>query len=359
MTETMDVYEKLRARLDEMTVGFPTTESGAEIRLLKQLFSGEEANTYLAMNNGYQFPAEVAQLLGEDEATVAARMLMMSQKGLLFRVRGRQGKPNKYRVLPWLIGIMDVQVDHLSKQYLKDAGDFFVNGLKKKTGIIKKLPMLRILPVNEKLVAGNRILPIDDAISILQSKDRISVANCICRQTAQIAGATCSHPMETCLQCDSWADYFVGNGIARYVSQEEAIAIIKRNEENGAVIEVMNSAGAEIMCSCCPCHCIILALLRVTSDPGREFVSNYVCKHDASLCTNCGICVKRCPIRARRLSDDRMAYKPELCIGCGLCVSTCQAKANELLRKDENKIYTPPETIFDTYDEIERMKKQG
>jgi Na+-translocating ferredoxin:NAD+ oxidoreductase subunit B len=285
--EMSDIYEKLRSRLDEMTVGYPSTESGAEMRLLKQLFSVEEANTYLAMKDGYQFPAEVAEVMREDEATVAARMLMMSQKGLLFRVRGTQGKPNKYRVLPWLIGIMDVQVDHLSKQYLKDAGDFFVNGLKKRTGIIKKLPMLRILPVNEKVVMGkNIILPIDDAVSILQSKDRISVANCICRQTAQISGSTCSHPMETCLQCDSWADYFVGNGIARYISKEEAIEIIKKNEENGAVIEIMNSQGAEIMCSCCPCHCIILALLRVTSDPGREFVSNYVCEQNVSICIN-------------------------------------------------------------------------
>jgi Na+-translocating ferredoxin:NAD+ oxidoreductase subunit B len=69
--------------------------------------------------------------------------------------------------------------------------------------------------------------------------------------------------------------------------------------------------------------------------------------------------VKRCPIRARRLVDDKMTYKPELCIGCGLCVSTCKAKANKLLRKEDEKIYTPLETIFDTYDEIEKMKKKG
>jgi len=355
-----DVYEKLRSRLDEMTVGFPSVESGAEIRLLKQLFSVEEANTYLAMKDGYQFPSDVAQTLGEDAATVAARMLMMSQKGLLFRIRGTHGEPNKYRVLPWLIGIMDVQVDHLSKQYLKDAGDFFVNGLKKKTGIIKKLPMLRILPVNEKVVSGkNRILPIDDAVSILKSKDRISVANCICRQTAQIGGSTCNIPMEACLQCDTWADYFVGNGIARYISKEEAIEIITKNEERGAVIEVMNSQNVEIMCSCCPCHCIILNLLRSTSDPGREFVSNYFCRYDATLCVNCGICVKRCPIRARKLTDGKMEYKQELCIGCGLCVSTCKTKSNKLLRKEDDKIYTPLESIFDTYDQIEKMKKNG
>lgn len=352
------VYEKLRTRLSEMTVGFPTTENGSEILLLKHLFSKEEANTYLAMKDGYQYPSEVATILGEDEVTVSARMLLMSQKGLIFRVRGKHGEPNKYRVLPWLIGISDIQVDRMSKQYLKDSEDFFLNGLKKQISIIKKLPLLRILPVNENLVVGKQILPFDDAVSIIKSKDRISVANCICRQTAKIAGSTCHHPMETCLQCDSWADFMVGNGNARYISKEEAIAILKLNEENGAVIEMMNSQGAELICSCCPCHCIILKLLRITSDPGRDFVSNYFCGYDASLCTNCGICVKRCPIRARQLIDGKMVYKPQLCVGCGLCVSTCKAGANELLRKDNDKIYTPLETIFDTYEEIEKMKKQ-
>ena len=354
----MDVYEKLKARLEEMTVGFPSTESGAELRLLKQLFTEDEAETYLAMKEGYQVPSEVAKAMGEDEATVSARMLMMSKKGLIFRIRGKHGEPNKYRVLPWLIGIMDVQVDHQTRQYLKDAGDLVVNGLRKR-GIITKLPMLRILPVNEKVVAENRILPLDDAISILKSKDRISVANCICRQTGILNGSTCSHPLETCLQCDTWADYFVGNGSARYISKEEAIDIITKNEKNGAVIEVMNSQGAEIMCSCCPCHCLIMMLLRVTTDPGRQFISNYYCKHDSALCANCGVCTKRCPVKARKMVDGRMEFKPELCVGCGLCVSTCNAKANQLFRKEDDKIYKPLETIFDTYDEIERLKKNG
>ncbi len=353
----MDIYEKLRARLDEMTVGFPATEGKSEIRLLKQLFTEDEAKTYLAMGDGYQFPSEVAKALGEDEPTVGARMLWMSQKGLLFRIRGEGGAPNKYRVLPFLIGIMDIQVDHLSKEYLKNAGEYLMAGLRN-TGIIKELPMLRYVPVSEEVVAENRILPIDDAIAILKSKDRISVANCICRQTGKIMGSECTQPMETCLQCDTWADFFVGNGIARYITKEEAIEIIKKNEANGAVIEVMNSQDVEIMCSCCPCHCIILSLLRKTTDTGRRFVSNYVCKHDASRCTNSGVCVKRCPPRARRMEDGKMIYKPELCIGCGLCVSTCEAKANILLKKDDDKIYTPLPSIFDTYDEINRLKKQ-
>jgi hypothetical protein len=38
-----DVYEALREHLDSLPAGFPATESGVEIRILKRLFSPEEA----------------------------------------------------------------------------------------------------------------------------------------------------------------------------------------------------------------------------------------------------------------------------------------------------------------------------
>ena len=43
LEETLDVYRELQQHLDKFAVGFPATESGAEIRLLKHLFSPEEA----------------------------------------------------------------------------------------------------------------------------------------------------------------------------------------------------------------------------------------------------------------------------------------------------------------------------
>jgi len=37
-----NIYEKLRARLDDLATGYPATESKVEIRLLKRLFTEEE-----------------------------------------------------------------------------------------------------------------------------------------------------------------------------------------------------------------------------------------------------------------------------------------------------------------------------
>jgi electron transport complex protein RnfB len=38
-----DVYEKLAQHLDSLPAGYPRTESGVEMRILKRLFSPEEA----------------------------------------------------------------------------------------------------------------------------------------------------------------------------------------------------------------------------------------------------------------------------------------------------------------------------
>ena len=39
-----DVYERLRARLDELAVGLPQTENQIEIKLLKRLFTETRAS---------------------------------------------------------------------------------------------------------------------------------------------------------------------------------------------------------------------------------------------------------------------------------------------------------------------------
>ena len=41
------IYEKLRKQIDQYSVGFPKTESGVEIKLLKKLYTEEEAALYL------------------------------------------------------------------------------------------------------------------------------------------------------------------------------------------------------------------------------------------------------------------------------------------------------------------------
>ncbi len=44
-----DVYKKLAVHLDNTPSGYPETESGVELRILKQLFTQEEAQLTLSL----------------------------------------------------------------------------------------------------------------------------------------------------------------------------------------------------------------------------------------------------------------------------------------------------------------------
>ena len=56
-----DVYDKLRARLDDMATGFPETESKIEIKLLKRMFTEAEADLFLQLMPILQKPEDVAE----------------------------------------------------------------------------------------------------------------------------------------------------------------------------------------------------------------------------------------------------------------------------------------------------------
>ena len=46
---TNDIYRRLQQRLDRYSIGFPATESGIELKILKKLFSPEDAAMFLSM----------------------------------------------------------------------------------------------------------------------------------------------------------------------------------------------------------------------------------------------------------------------------------------------------------------------
>ena len=58
-----DVYERLRARLDDLAVGLPETESKIEINLLKRMFTEPEAEFFVQL----QPLLEAAQLIEDGE----------------------------------------------------------------------------------------------------------------------------------------------------------------------------------------------------------------------------------------------------------------------------------------------------
>ena len=66
------IYEQLRQAIDEVGVGFPKTASGVEIRMLKKLFSEEEAEMYMKLTDKLEAPDVIANRANQETEKVAA-----------------------------------------------------------------------------------------------------------------------------------------------------------------------------------------------------------------------------------------------------------------------------------------------
>ena len=70
-----DVYERLRARLDELAVGLPESKDKIEIRLLRRLFTETEAIQLVKKADD--------QLYEPPESGVETYMRIMKERGII------------------------------------------------------------------------------------------------------------------------------------------------------------------------------------------------------------------------------------------------------------------------------------
>jgi electron transport complex protein RnfB len=82
-----DIFRRLQQRLDLYSMGFPATETGIEITILKKLFNQKDAGMFLNMSPKLEDPESVAKRLGSPVEEVAGQLEDMAKRGLLFRVR--------------------------------------------------------------------------------------------------------------------------------------------------------------------------------------------------------------------------------------------------------------------------------
>ncbi len=349
-----DVYDKLRARLDDMATGFPETESKIEIKLLKRMFTEAEADLFLQLMPILQKPEDVAERLQRDPGEISDMMEQMAKKGLLFRKR--KGDRVRYAAVPYVVGIYEFQLNAMDEAFAHDHEEYFETAFGSSIQEFKT-PMLRTVPINRGLVADWPVAPYEDVLEIIDNQKKIAVTPCICRTQTKLIGKDCDKPLENCFSFGSHADYYVDNGMGRYITKEDARAIIIKNEQDGLVMQPFNAQNVGGMCSCCGDCCGVLRSLKKQPNPAAAVQSNYFARVDDELCTGCETCLERCQMDAIDITDGLAGINLDRCIGCGLCVTTCPTEAILLIKKPEDQQYVPPKSGAETY--IRIAKERG
>lgn len=339
------IYYDLREKLDNMGSGYPATESGIEMKILKKLFSEDDARLFVKMTPLLESPDAFAKRVGMDETEAAEKMEDMASRGLLFRQR----KENlaRYSAIPFVVGIFEFQVNSMDEELAKMTEEYIDDNFGKSLQGYGT-PVMRTIPIQEKIDHKWPIAPYEDVLAIIDAQRRVALAPCVCRVTAEKAGQGCDHPQETCLIFGAHADFYIENGLGREISHDDAKEVIRKSEEAGLVLNPYNSQKVGGVCSCCGCSCGILKSLKRQESPAKAVQSNYYVTVDADSCTACMVCEDRCQMEAIAV-DEYAVVDLNRCIGCGLCVTTCPAECIELVKKPEEELYTPPANGAEQY----------
>jgi len=325
----IDAYTRLREHLDGLPAGFPSTETGGEFRILKRLFTPEEAELACHVGLRLETAEAIAARAGIAADEAAARLGAMSRKGLLFSIEAPD-HPNRYMAAQFVIGIWEYHVNDLDPGLIRDLEEY-LPALAREA--FDHLPQLRTVPVGHSLDAGLEVLPYERAEELVREQTKFLVAPCICRKEHKLREAGCDKLMEACLIFGWAADYYARNGLGRFITLEETLAILRQAEEQGLVLQPGNSREIVNICCCCGDCCQVLLHLKRHPKPALAAASPFTAELRKEECTGCEACIERCQMEALRMADRTAELDPDRCIGCGLCISSCPSGALVLARK--------------------------
>ncbi|UCC16661.1 MAG: 4Fe-4S binding protein [Dehalococcoidales bacterium] len=355
------IYKDLRKHLNKQAVGYPSTLSGVEIKLLKRFFTPEEAK--LAMYLTYKPAAletilESANEMRKPNNEIGDMLNEMTKNGVIGQ-REKDGIHYYYN-LPLAVGMYEGQVNRLTPEFLKDFDKYSDGKIFGLEFISTELPQMRTIPVKESIPLDYHVMNYDHITDIINdTQGPIAVLECICRQRKSVLGDPCHQTkhMETCIQFGDAAKNVMKFNAGREISKEEALNIIQKCESDGLILQPSNSQEVEFVCACCGCCCGLMSVHKMLPKPAEFWATNHYASVNSELCTECGTCVDRCQVNAIKLDEHLHSSIINLdrCIGCGNCISKCPSEAIKLNKKDKEII--PPEDMENLYDIIMANKK--
>ena len=362
------LYRDLQQFLDTLPGGFAATESGSDIRLLKYLFTPDEARIAMYLSMKPETVQQIHERINASGTSMSIKELQKILDRMLYKGTLRpyyEGyDETHYRAPdPTAGGMLSVQLDNkLTREFYDFLNEYMAEMFGKRTPGTKILNPLRTVPV-EKSIPHPEKFPVsnyDDVRKMIEdAPGPFAVANCICRQKTKRFATKCTKTDldETCLMIGpDHARRYVDMGIGRFITREEVYEILDQAQKDGLVLQPENSQKPEAICVCCGDCCVFLKPMKAHPRPAEFFLTNYYAVIDPELCNGCEVCVGKCQMDAITMADDKAAVNPDRCIGCGNCVVLCSSNASRLVKKEPENV--PPDDK-DAYYKALLSHKQG
>lgn len=337
------VFYKLRDLFDTLPNGFPSTENEVEIKILKKIYTEEEAEITLQLKISWETPEQIATRTGMDVDFLKVKLDEMLDKGQLGGVR--LGEFRLFRLMPFIIGVYEYQLNRMDEEFVRLTSEYLDNSAIPVMSATKPA-MMRVLPVEKEIPSEVTVEPYQKLTHYIDNAQAWAVGDCICKKEKRMLGEGCDSPLEVCISVAPVPNFFDEYFWGRPITKQEAFDILDKCEEAGLVHSTNNVKDAPfIICNCCSCCCGVMKGLTQFGNEGAIAKSDYVGIIDENECVSCGVCGDRCHVNAIDETDDGFIIN-ERCIGCGLCISTCPSDAVKLKKRDDSDLPEIPQNEF-------------
>ena len=345
-----EIYTKLANVLDTLPNGFPSTESGVEIKILKKIFTPEEADLFCDLRLTAETAEQISERTGRSMDGLEEKLISMWERGEIDVLNLKGVK--EFRMMPWILGIYEFQNKRMDKEFAKMCEEYSMHW---GAQFISHGPQLmQVVPIEKEIQVKQEALTYHQVSNIIENSKSFMVNECICKKEKGLLDNPCEKPIEVCMGMNSEPGFYENHPWGgRVISKDEAYEVLRKSEEAGLVHMTINvEIGHGYICNCCGCCCGLL----VAAKMGLPNVVNsyYYALIDPELCSSCGTCAEeRCQVSAIEEGEDAYNIIKDKCIGCGLCISTCPEDAIQLLCKQPEEIVPP------VRDEVEWFNERG
>jgi len=183
MAQDDQIYRNLQIHLNSMPVGFPSTESGADIKVLKAFFLPDEAllATFLeyipiSLKKIYSRTKNLGMSLEQTEQKLDS----MVQKRIIYEDVNPRTNIKFYGNLPYAIGFFETRVNRLTKKLAEAFDEYDLPFIKEFLGETTGIPQMRTVPINVAITLKNNLMSYNNARVILENVEGpYAVAPCV------------------------------------------------------------------------------------------------------------------------------------------------------------------------------------
>jgi len=357
-----DIYRKLQQHLDTLPIGYPPTESGTDLKILKFIFTPEEALIGINLRLIPEPLKTIYRRLKKYGITLEQLKIVlkkMYKNGAinLKRVEGEKGEEIYYHNAFLAVGMYEYQLHRMDAEFYETFEQYMDEVFRDEVASTK-INQLRTIPVEQSITPEHDIATFDELKNLIENANRIAVQDCVCRQGKDLLGKPCkqSDLREVCFVLDSSVQHILDNEKGREISKKEALEIFKKIQEAGLIIQPGNALSPNFICSCCGCCCDMITNIKKLDRPADMMHSNFYAEVDVESCIGCGTCEQHCQLDAISIEDGIAVVSKDLCIGCGNCTTTCTEEAIMLKKKGEE--FIPVKSKTELYLKIMHKKAE-